>query len=158
MKRESKCTKLLCLSMYFLILSLQFYTDSQFAAPHFRQLSLLSRSPDPLFVYKFEQTGGPDLYGNTLNISGILTSTLFTAKFIYLLTFPMLRTRYLVYKQRPSLFKTFLTFDSVGASKPLMIFLLFNLCVTGCYKTHSKTIQVSGVQWKDLKLHREVLH
>jgi hypothetical protein len=49
----------------------QFYTDSQFAAPHFRQLALLVRSPEPLYVYKFEQNGGPDLYGNTLNISGI---------------------------------------------------------------------------------------
>ena len=50
---------------------LQFYTDSQFAAPHVRQLALLSRSPNQLFVYKFEQSGGPDLYANTLNITGI---------------------------------------------------------------------------------------
>jgi len=49
---------------------LQFYTDSQFAAPHVRQLALLSRSPNQLFVYKFEQSGGPDLYANTLNITG----------------------------------------------------------------------------------------
>ena len=50
---------------------LQFYTDSQFAAPHVLQLALLSRSPNQLFVYKFEQSGGPDLYTNTLNITGI---------------------------------------------------------------------------------------
>jgi hypothetical protein len=49
----------------------QFYTDSQFAAPHVRQLAVLSRSPNQLFVYKFEQSGGPDLYANTLNITGI---------------------------------------------------------------------------------------
>ncbi|KDR10633.1 acetylcholinesterase-like [Zootermopsis nevadensis] len=53
-----------------LVKLLEFYTDSQFAAPNFRQLALLARSPEPLFVYKFEQTGGPDLYGNTLNITG----------------------------------------------------------------------------------------
>ncbi|PSN45889.1 Neuroligin-4 [Blattella germanica] len=46
---------------------LEFYTDAQFAAPHLAQLSLLSRSPEPLYVYQFHQTGGPDLYGSTLN-------------------------------------------------------------------------------------------
>ncbi|XP_069687014.1 carboxylesterase 5A [Periplaneta americana] len=48
---------------------LEFYSDSQFVAPHVRQLELLSHSTEPLFVYKFQQSG-PDLYGNTLNISG----------------------------------------------------------------------------------------
>ncbi|PNF29227.1 hypothetical protein B7P43_G10772 [Cryptotermes secundus] len=59
---------------------LDFYTDSQFAAPHMRQLALLSRSPGQLFVYKFEETGAPDLYGNTLNISGSAHG----AEFLYL--------------------------------------------------------------------------
>lgn len=59
---------------------LDFYTDSQFAAPHIRQLALLSRSPGQLFVYKFEETGAPDLYGNTLNISGSAHGT----EFLYL--------------------------------------------------------------------------
>ncbi|KAJ9587702.1 hypothetical protein L9F63_018853, partial [Diploptera punctata] len=49
---------------------LEFYTDAQFSAPHMTQLAFLSRSPEPIFVYKFQQSGAPDLYGNTLNISG----------------------------------------------------------------------------------------
>ncbi|XP_068085152.1 acylcarnitine hydrolase [Anabrus simplex] len=60
---------------------LELYSDAQFRAPHARQLQLLLRSPEPLYVYRFEQTGGPDIYGSTINISGAAHGS----EFLYLL-------------------------------------------------------------------------
>lgn len=49
----------------------ELYSDSQFKAPHVRQLQFLTRASErnAVYAYQFEQ-GGVDLYGKSLNITG----------------------------------------------------------------------------------------
>lgn len=47
------------------------YSEAQFEAPHEKLLSYLVQTSKPLYVYRYQETGGVDLYGKQLNSTGL---------------------------------------------------------------------------------------
>lgn len=46
------------------------YSEAQYDSPYAKLISFLLKSPQPLYIYRYNQIGGIDLYGKKSNSTG----------------------------------------------------------------------------------------